>query len=133
MNVPQAELNALAVLALRVKNAIWNVKIAPPAQKSALLEDAAHLAANLQTRLDRAGADNPTGPAPTRSETPLALLDTPANLAYHDALRHAHACALAVDRERFGPTIGTDGPAQAVELILRTVETELYGPAGHRE
>lgn len=40
---------------------------------------------------------------------------------------------LRVDEERYGPTIGTDGCAQAIEMVLRDVEQEVYGAAGVRE
>lgn len=51
--------------------------------------------------------------------------DTPANRLYAAKLREAWLAGLAVDRERYGEDIGTDGPAMVIELILRDVEEEL--------
>lgn len=133
MNVPQADLNALAALALRVKETLWKANRADAATRGALLEEAAGLAANLQTRLDRAGAQKPQAVPPSRSEVPLELLDTPANRRYLSTLREAWKAGLAVDEERYGKAIGTDGCAQVIEMVLRDVEQEVHGAAGGRE
>jgi hypothetical protein len=129
MNVPQDELNSLRALAKRAKDATYNARIAPPARRGDHLETAGHLCAQLETRLMNAGAD-----APEVTPAPLAVrlehLDTAANRRYLSALREAWEAGLAVDRERYGEKIGTDGCAQAVELILRDVETECFGAVG---
>ena len=133
MNVPQEDLNGMAALALRVKETVWRANRADAATRGALLREAADLAANLQTRLDRAGADRPAAVPTSRYEVPLQLLDTPANRRYLETLRAAWEAALAVDRERYGPTIGTDGCAQVIEMVLADVEQEVLGAAGGRE
>lgn len=129
MNVPQDTLNACRSLAVRLKQTVWQATRTNADSHSALLEEAGHLAANLETRLERAGA---AAPAP-RHQVPLDLLDTPANRKYADALREAWEAGLAVDRERYGPKIGTDGCAQVIEMVLADVEMEIYGPAGRGE
>ena len=87
------------------------------------------LAAQLETRLEQAGAQRPAHVAVARS-VPLALLDTPTNRRYAAKLHDAWEADLAVDRERFGPNIGTDGCAQVIEMVLADVQEELCGPAG---
>ncbi len=130
MNVPQTDLDAWRTLAARVKQLVFSARVAAPAQRTALLDEAGTLAANLETRLDRAGALRPVGMPAPRYETPLHLLDTPANRRYADKLREAWEAGLEVDRERYGDSIGTDGCAQAIEMVLADVEQEIFGPAG---
>lgn len=130
MNVPQEDLDAWRVLAGRLKNVVFSARAAGPAHRLPLLDEAGHLAANLETRLDRAGAHVPPSVPVSRHETPLALLDTPANRRYARALREAYEAGLAVDRERYGETIGTDGEAQVIEMVLRDKEAEVFGPVG---
>lgn len=88
----------------------------------------ASAAARMGIRLEQAGAERPPDmpPAPV---TPLELLDTPANRHYLALLHAAWEAGLAVDRERYGESIGTDGEAQMVELLIRDKELEIYGPA----
>ncbi len=133
MNVPQDTLNACRSLAVRLKQSLWQAARARSDTRAALLEDAGHLAANLETRLDRAGAEAPAAAPANRHQVPLDLLDTPANRKYADALRAAWEAGLAVDRERYGESIGTDGCAQVIEMVLADVEMEIYGPAGRGE
>lgn len=129
MNVPQDELDTLRALAKRAKDATYNARIAPPARRGEYLEQAGHLCAQLETRLKNAGADAPEG-TPVPLAVRLEHLDTPANRRYLSALREVWEAGLEVDRERFGPNIGTDGCAQAIELILRDVEQEVFGAVG---
>ena len=129
MNVPQTDLDAWRSLAARLKQLTFSARIAAPSHRVPLLEEAGHLAANLETRLDRAGAQPPSATPAPRHEVPLTLLDTPANRRYAEALRVAWEAGLAVDRERYGPNMGTDGGAQVIEMVLADVEEELHGPA----
>ncbi len=130
MNVPQEELNACRALAVRLKGAVWSALRETGHTRESLLVEAGHLAANLETRLDRAGAQAPAASVAPRHETPLRLLDTPANRRYARALREAWEAGLAVDRERYGEAIGTDGAAQVIEMVLADVEAEVRGPQG---
>lgn len=130
MNVPQTDLDAWRSLTARLKQLTFSARTSSPDRRAALLEEAGHLAANLETRLDRAGAQPPAGTPAPRYQTPLTLLDTPANRRYAEALRVAWVAGLAVDRERYGDKIGTDGCAQVIEMVLADVEEELSGPAG---
>lgn len=130
MNIPQTDLDAWRSLAARLKQLTFSARTTSLDRRAVLLEEAGHLAANLETRLDRAGAQPPTGTPAPRYETPLTLLDTPANRRYAEALRVAWEAGLAVDRERYGDRIGTDGCAQVIEMVLADVEEELHGPAG---
>ena len=75
----------------------------------------------------QAGADKPAHLPPT-PETPLVLLDTPANRKFANRLREAMEAAQEVDRERYGE--GTDGIAGILQMLL--LETEIYGPVGSR-
>lgn len=132
MNVPQSELDSLYALSLRLKDTISNAHIARPGDKPALLEEAGHLAANMGVRLEQAGAQRPATSTPAPA-VPLHLLDTPANRRYAEKLREAWEAGMAVDRERYGPNIGTDGCAQIIEMVLADVEAEIHGPAGAGE
>ncbi len=53
---------------------------------------------------------------------------TTANRVYAAKLRETWQAALAVDRERYGEDVGTDGPAVVIEMLLRDAEEELRGP-----
>lgn len=130
MNVPQTDLDAWRSLAARLKQLTFSARTASSDRRALLLEEAGHLVANLETRLDRAGAQPPAGTPAPRYETPLELLDTPANRQYAEALRIAWKAGLAVDQERYGESIGTDGCAQVIEMVLGDVEEELNGPIG---
>ena len=127
MNVPNEDLNALRSLAGRIQRTIQDAM--SEARPYALLEEASRQAAQLVTRLEAAGAERPVGVRPAPS-IPLGMLDTPANRCYARALREAWEAGLAVDRERYGPNIGTDGCAQVIEMVLADVEMEVNGPAG---
>ena len=80
--------------------------------------------------MEKAGADLPVDTDTVRNDVPLHLLDTPANRRYADKLREAWEAGLAVDRERYGADIGTDGCAQMVEMLLADVEQEIGGAVG---
>lgn len=96
-------------------------------------QDALHEADNaarlLGLNMEDAGAELPAY-RPPRPTVPLALLDTPANRRYAQKLREAWEAGLAVDRERYGADIGTDGCAQIVEMLLADVEQECFGATG---
>jgi hypothetical protein len=132
VNVPQEQLDTLRTLAVRLKQSVWSARCEAGPTRDALLTEAGHLAANLETRLDRVGAQSPAAVPPPAGDVPLRLMDTPANRRYAEALRVAWEAGLAVDRERYGEAIGTDGAAQVVEMVLADVEAELHGPAGAR-
>ena len=129
MNVPQNELNALRTLAVKVKQAGSQAMRTVGHDQALRLEELISLAAQLETRLTQAGAERPASVS-TRFTVPLELMDTPANRRYRGLLREAWEAGLAVDRERYGPTIGTDGCAQIIEMVLADVEMEIGGPAG---
>jgi len=80
--------------------------------------------------MEKAGADAPEDNDTPRNEVPLHLLNTPANRAYAAKLREAWQAGLAVDRERYGEDIGTDGCAQVIEMLLADAETEIGGAIG---
>lgn len=137
MNVPQDELNLwrrfFNQAYTTIQQARQEVAAGRVAQADQLLLLTVDASVRMGIRLERAGAD-PIGP-PAQSlsdvpEIPLHLLDTPANRRYLGLLRDTYEAALAVDRERFGEDIGTDGCAQAIEIVLRDVEEEVHGPAG---
>ena len=129
MNVPNEELDGMRALAGRLKQSVSYATHYTGRRQVETLEQAARLAAQLETRLEQAGAQRPahTAPAP---DVPLALLDTPANRRYAEKLREAWEAGLEVDRERYGPGIGTDGCAQVIEMVLADVEQEIGGPVG---
>ena len=94
-----------------------------------VIQEAEDQARRLALRLEKAGADRPDSPASSLSEgVPLHLLNTPANRRYLSLLRETYEAALAVDRERYGESIGTDGCAQVIEMVLADVEEEVRGP-----
>ena len=129
MNVPQNELNSLRTLAAKIKQAGSQAMRATGLKQRERLEDVQRLAAQMETRLEQAGAERPAVVAAPLT-VPLALLDTPANRRYAQALREAWEAGLAVDRERYGEKIGTDGCAQVIEMVLADVEEEIGGPVG---
>ena len=130
MNVPQTELNTLRSLSARLKQTVSLARRATLAEeRNSLLDEAGHLAANLETRLEHAGAERPSA-IPQASSVPLNLLDTPKNRRYAQKLREAWEAGLAVDVERYGPQIGTDGCAQVIEMVLAEVEEECFGAVG---
>ena len=134
MNIPQDTLNgwrkkagaAWGILsALRYDIAGSKTQQAQDRRQQA--EDALRL---LVLDMEKAGADVAEDNDTPRNEAPLALLDTPANRRYAQKLREAWEAGLAVDRERYGADIGTDGCAQMVEMLLADVETEIGGAVG---
>lgn len=129
MNTPLEQLDTMRALAGRVKQTIYRAMRLPTLEARPVLEEAANLAAQLETRLEQAGAVRPRA-LPQPDDVPLHLLDTPANRRYRDALQVAWEAGLAVDRERYGERIGTDGCAQVIEMVLRDVEQECFGAAG---
>ena len=79
------------------------------------------------------GATDPLGDLPPvlrATETPLHLLDTPANRELLRCLLLTMDAALAVDKER-----GHDGDgfAEVIEHFAARVQTEVYGPADLRQ
>lgn len=129
MNIAQADLNSLRTLAAKIKAKGSQAMRSVGHRQGEQLQELMGLAAQLETRLERAGAEQAAVVAAPMT-VPLALLDTPANRRYLETLRACYEAALAVDWERYGESIGTDGCAQAVELILADVEEELRGPTG---
>ena len=130
MNVPQDQLDHWRRMAGEVRGCLSAARLHPTANaRREALGAADDAARRLALDLEDAGALRPVGMLP-RPETPLALLDTPANRRYLDALRAAWEAGLAVDRERYGADIGTDGEAQVVEMLIRDKETEIHGPPG---
>lgn len=131
MNVPNETLDRWRRMADAVRaplNALKRqVRASTPAWELATQADDA--ARTLGLELERGGAQRPPEHV-QRPNVPLELLDTPANRRYLAALQEAWECALAVDRERYGESIGTDGCAQAVEFILCDVQEEVRGPQG---
>ena len=127
--IAQNELNSLRTLAAKIKSAGSQAMRCVGHDQGQRLEEVQRLAAQMETRLDQAGAERP-GVLATVPLVPPVLLDTPANRRYRDLLRETWEAGLAVDRERYGESIGTDGCAQAVETILADVEAEISGPTG---
>ena len=135
MNIAQDELNQWRRTAgqLRVvcRTAIHDLRGGKTQHALRRVEAAEDEARRLALQLERAGADRPDAPPPSLTEgVPLHLLNTPANRRYLSLLRETYEAALAVDRERYGADIGTDGLAQRIEDVLADVETEIGGPAG---
>lgn len=130
MIVDQDTLNGWRALAERIKQTVMSAQIARRETQTQTLQEAARLAAQLETRLGQAGADRPgLLPVPAH-DVPLELMNTPANRRYAQKLRDAWEAGLEVDRERYGPTIGTDGCAQVIEMVLADVEQECFGAVG---
>ena len=135
MNVPQEDLNFWRrfcdTLRATCREAMQDIDAGNVQHARRLVEQTDDAGRRMALRLERAGADRPDAPPPAiDAGTPLHLLDTPANRRYADKLREAWEAGLAVDRERFGGSIGTDGCAQVIEMVLADVEEEIYGPAG---
>lgn len=131
MNVPNETLDGWRALAGEVRgqlNALKH-KTRPNTPAWDTLQQADDAARRLGLSLEQGGAQRPAGHAP-RPSVPLHLLDTPANRRYLSALQEAWECALAVDRERYGESIGTDGCAQVIEMVLADVQEEVSGPVG---
>ena len=86
--------------------------------------------------LIEAGAANPGDAVTDRpvaarpSETPLHLLDTPANRELLRCLLLTMDTALAVDKERGHEG---DGFAEVIEHFAARVQTEIHGPADLRQ
>ena len=129
MNVPNENLDGMRALAGRLKGAVGQALRQRGRAQAEALETAAGLAAQMETRLEQAGAQRPAA-LPTPQAVPLELLDTAANRRYARALREPWEAGLAVDRERYGEKIGTDGCAQVIEMVLADVEMEIGGPLG---
>lgn len=132
MTTTLEQLDTMRSLTGRVKQTILRATGATPKEAATLMLETAGLAANLETRLEQAGAVRPRA-LPQPDDVPLHLLDTPANRRYRDALRVAWEAGLAVDLERYGEKIGTDGCAQVIEMVLADVEMEISGPGGRDE
>ena len=130
MNVPQEDLNSLRTLAGKIKQAGSQAMRTVGHDQALRLEELTSLAAQLETRLTQAGAERPAAPPSSRFTVPLHLLNTRTNRRKAEKLREAWEAALEVDRERYGPTIGTDGEAQMIEMLLADCEQEIGGPVG---
>ncbi len=129
MNVAQNELDTLRALAAKLRSAGSQAMRSVGHDQGQRLEELMSLAAQMETRLEQVGAQKPAKVA-ARFEVPLHLLDTPKNRRYAEALRGAWEAGLAVDEERYGEKIGTDGCAQIIEMVLADVEQEVGGPVG---
>lgn len=129
MLIAQNELNSLRTLAAKIKQTGSQAMRTVGLKQGEQMKELMGLAAQMETRLDRAGAERPAVVAAPMT-APLALLNTQANRAYAAALRIAWEAGLAVDRERYGESIGTDGCAQVIEMVLADVEQEVGGPVG---
>ncbi len=139
MNVPtvtQEDLNrwrrGLAEMRGNVSRARGALSRADAAGALATLTETEDAAARLGVFMEQAGAERPPEMRP-RPTVPPEYRASEKNRAYADALRLAWDAGLAVDRERYGSDIGTDGCAQVVEMVLADVEMEIYGPAGRGE
>lgn len=136
MNDPQQDLNrwrrGLAKMRGDIQRARGALSRADTAGALVTLAETEEAAARLGVFMEHAGAERPPEMRP-RPSFPTALLTSEKNRAYADALRAAWEAGLAVDRERYGSDIGTDGAAQVVEMVLADVEIEIYGPTGRRE
>lgn len=135
MNVPQDDLNLwrrfFDTLRASCREGMAALDAGQPQAARRIMEQTEDAGRRMALRLERAGADRPGAAALTMDTgTPLALLDTPANRRYLEALRTAWECGLAVDRERYGETIGTDGEAQIIEIVLADKELEVFGAVG---
>ncbi len=134
MNVPQEDLNLwrqfFDTLRGQCRQAMRDIDTGNIHAARRIVEQTEDAARRMALRLDKAGADAPEGTLPRTFETPLELLDTPANRRYAEKLREAWEAGLAVDRERYGADIGTDGCAQVIEMVLVDVEEECFGAVG---
>jgi hypothetical protein len=130
MNIKNEALDAWAALAEQMGNLARRAQRTVEQECEAALEELGSLSASLLTRLMAAGARSPHALRRPRYDVPLVLLDTPANRRYASALRAAWEAGLAVDRERYGADIGTDGAAQIIEMVLADVEQEIHGAEG---
>ena len=133
MNVPQKDLDLwrrfFDTLRVSMRSACSDLAAGNTNAARHTLEQTEDAARRMALRLEQAGAQRPEGHQPP-PEVPLHLLNTPANRRYVETLHAAWEAGKAVDRERFGADIGTDGPAQAVERLLAEAEEELHGPVG---
>ena len=135
MNIAQDDLNrwrsSCGRLRVMSRTALADLNTGNTAHARQVVEQTEEAARQMAMQLERAGADRPDAPPPSfESGVPLHLLDTPANRRYLETLRACYEAALAVDRERYGADIGTDGRAQIIEGVLADVEEEIGGPVG---
>ncbi len=128
MNVPLEDLNAWRTFAERVRSNMFALRDRLHERKVAdalaLAEFTMKAAILVGNDLERAGAEPMEELAPP-PEVALDLLDTTANRAYLEALRDAYAAAQRVDEERGW---GGHGPAEILDMLIREVEQEVYGP-----
>jgi len=139
MFVPDDDLNQwrrfFSVLYASMKKAEAELSAGRTEHARQLVSQTAAAAIRMGLKLEQAGAVKPGETAEDAVQevaegVPLHLLDTPANRRYAEALQDAYAAALAVDRERYGESIGTDGCAQMVEALLRNTLGEVVPPVG---
>lgn len=133
MNVPQETLDGWRRSLDTLRGALYGLardlaagRVGAARDKVQQADDAAR---RLALALEASGADRPAGTVRPPG-VPLPLLDTPANRRYLEKLREAWEAGLAVDRERYGEDIGTDGEAQVIEMLIKDKETEIHGPVG---
>lgn len=133
MNVPQDTLNGWRRALDTLRGTLNALRVELNAGRRTQAQDALSEADNaarlLGLSMEDAGAELPAYREP-RPTVPLQLMDTPANRRYAAKLREAWEAGLAVDRERYGESIGTDGCAQMVEMLLADVEQECFGAVG---
>ena len=125
MNIPESTLATWRAAAGRlhslILSALAGVRTGQRGVAERRLERAQEEAVRLGQLLGRPGSEDSAGR--------LRGWDTATNRLYAARLRDAWEAALAVDKERYGPNIGTEGPARVIEILLRAVEDELRGPA----
>lgn len=138
MLIPDNDLNQwrrfVSVLYASMKQAEADLNAGRPEHARQLVTQTAAAAVRMGLKLEEAGAVKPgedAGSLQMLAEgVPLHLLDTPANRRYAETLQDAYKAALAVDRERYGESIGTDGCAQMIEAIMRNTLGEVVPPTG---
>ena len=125
LNLPEPTFNGWQATVVRLRSLILSALAATRTGHGSVaerrLERAREEVARLGLMMDRSGAG--------RTDRPSRGWDTAANRWYAAKLRDAWEAALAVDRERYGEDVGTEGPARVIEILLREVEDEMRGPA----
>ena len=139
MFVPDNDLNQwrryFSVLHASMKKAESELSEGRIEQARQLVSQTKAAAIRMGLKLEQAGAVKPGEDAEDGIQVmaegvPLHLLNTPANKHYFHCLLAALNAATEVDKERYGESIGTDGCAQMIEVIMRETLGELYAPVG---
>ncbi len=107
MNVPQTELDGWADACARINGLLLQAEAALRREQTEtagnLVESARRVNVTTKHALERAGAADPRPEhVPMPEETPIQLLDTPANRRYAAALRAAYEALQEVERDRGG-------------------------------